>query len=157
MKTDNTFPSVEFHDDYIEVTTNKDAVNLAEQPRMVEGRIVEKKYMNLNGKVYQVVPHDDGRLSEYFKATVDKVEEIVKHAEDRIQHNLGVLKYKIESIEPTASSITNEVTKVRTKVVPDGTTITAVGIGPFEDLCTKNIDPKDLIASIQESDHEDSK
>ena len=152
MKTNNIFPSVQFHDDYIEVTTNKDAVNLAEQPRMVE-----KKYMNLNGKVYQVVPHDDGRLSEYFKATVDKVEEIVKHAEDRIQHNLGILKYKIESIEPTASPITNEVTKVRTKVVPDGTTITAVGIGPFEDLCTKNIDPKDLIDSIQEYDHEDIK
>lgn len=152
MKTDNIFPSVQFHDDYIEVTTNKDAVNLAEQPRMVE-----KKFMNLNGKTYQVVPHDDERLSAYFKSTVDKVEEIVKHAEDRIQHNLGILKYKIESIEPTASSITNEPAKARTKVVPDGTTITSVGIGPFEGLATKNTDPEDLIYGIHESDHEDIK
>ena len=152
MKTGNAFPSVQFHDDYIEVTTSKDAINLVEQPR-----IVEKKYINLNGKAYQVVPHDDGRLSECFKAIVDKVEEIVKHAEDRIQHNLGNLEYKIESIKRTANPISNEVTRGRTKIVPDGTTITAVGIGPFEDLCAKNNDPKDLISSIQESDHDDSK
>lgn len=152
MKTDNIFPSVQFHDDYIEVSTNKDAVNLAEQPRKVGNM-----YMNLNGKVYQVVPHDDKKLSAYFKSTVDKVEEIVKHAEDRIQHNLGVLKYKIEETQSIVHPITNEPTKVRTKVVPDGVTITSVGIGPFEDLAAKNTDPEDLIANIQEYDHDDIK
>lgn len=153
MKTDNIFPSVQFHDDYIEVTTNNDAVNLAEQ-----ARVVEKMYTNLNGKRYQVVPDDDGRLSAYFKATMDKVEEAVKQAEDRIQHSLGILKYKIEERQSTIHpSTTESTTKVRTKVVPDGVTVTAVGTGQFEDLVTTNSPAEDLIASIPESDHEDIK
>lgn len=153
MKTDNIFPSVQFHDDYIEVTTNNDAVNLAEQ-----ARVVEKMYTNLNGKRYQVVPDDDGRLSAYFKSTMDKVEEIVKQAEDRIQHSLGILKYKIEEKQSTIHpSTTESTTKVRTKVVPDGVTVTAVGIGPFEDLVATNSPSEDLITRIPDSDHDDIK
>ena len=48
METTNNFPAITVHDDYIEVTSNKEASR--SRPIFRDGKV----YINMNGKQYEV-------------------------------------------------------------------------------------------------------